>query len=608
MIPKELLEDIQKKADIAQIISSYISVIKKGKNFVALCPFHNDKNPSLTISSEKQIFKCFVCGQGGTVFHFVQHFEKITFMEAVKKTASIMGYQDARLEGFQKQKVIDPKLEPFYKINHDLLDYYRYALKTEEGKKALAYLSLRGITEALIEQFKIGYAPNQGTQTVQYLILKKGYQRTLIEQAGIGGGTGQELSDRLAGRVIFPIFDADGRAVGFSGRVLEDGPMAKYVNSPETPVFQKNQLLFHLHHAKTTARRVNYLYVLEGFMDVIALSKVDMTSAVAIMGTALSKTHLQMLKGLNVEIRFSLDADDAGQAATMKLLPLVDKAKINYRLVDTFQEVKDPDEILKNKGPEALKIYLNRLLSWGEFALKYFEKKPHQTMQERTTIVQEMLPIIATMKTVVEVDASIMQLAKLTDFPYLSVKKMLTQHQEQKNKDPSQSIVEELQPIKKVLSRFNMAERTLLYLMLHDARAIDFFKTKVEYFYDEMYDTVANYILAWQNDHQHHEMKVSSITDYIAQQDHEKKDAIVQAIIDIAFEKNVPKLGTDTQLLTDLLKVISEQKLQILTSQRYQQAIQGKSEQEKAKILNAMIKERAIESIPLKEGKNDEKK
>jgi len=160
----------------------------------------------------------------------------------------------------------------------------------------------------------------------------------------------------------------------------------------------------------------------------------------------------------------------------------------------------------------------------------------------------------------------------LTDFPYLSVKKMLTQHQEQKNKDPSQSIVEELQPIKKVLSRFNMAERTLLYLMLHDARAIDFFKTKVEYFYDEMYDTVANYILAWQNDHQHHEMKVSSITDYIAQQDHEKKDAIVQAVIDIAFEKNVPKLGTDTQLLTDLLKVISEQKLQILTSQRYQQA------------------------------------
>lgn len=608
MLPKELLEVIQKKADIAQVISSYIAVTKKGKNFVALCPFHNDKNPSLTISSEKQIFKCFVCGQGGSVFQFVQHYEKITFLEAVKKTALLIGFQDARLESVHKVKEIDPKLDPFYKVNKDLFDYYRYALKTEEGKKALAYLSLRGITEPLIEQFNIGYAPKQGIQTIQYLIQKKGFSRTLIEQAGIGGGTGQELSDRLSGRVIFPILDSDGRVVGFSGRILEDGPMAKYVNSPETPIFQKSQLLYNFHHAKSVARRTNYIYVLEGFMDVIALAKVDIQSAVAIMGTALTKTHLQALKSLNVEVRLTLDADDAGQAATMKLVPSLDLSRMTYRLVDTFQDSKDPDEILKNKGSEALKTYLNRLLSWGEFALKYFEKKPHQTMQERTTIVQEMLPILNKMVTVVELDASLLQLAKLTDFPYVSVKKMLQQYREQKNKDPSEFIVEEIQPVKKVLSRFKLAERTLLYLMLHDARAIDFFKKKVEYFYDEMYDTVAHYILTWQQEHQNEELNVSLITDYIAQQDHQQKDTIVQMVVDIAFDKNVPKLDNELQLLKELLSVISEQKQKILISQRYQQAIQGKSEQEKAKILHALIQERKLDTVPLKEDKHDEKK
>lgn len=608
MLPKELLEDIQKKADITQVISSYISVTKKGKNFVALCPFHNDKNPSLTISSEKQIFKCFVCGQGGSVFQFVQHYEKVSFLEAVKKTASLIGFQDSRLDSVQKAKDIDPKLEPFYKVNKDLLDYYRYALKTEEGKKALSYLSLRGITEPLIEQFNIGYAPKQGIQTIQYLIQKKGFNRTLIEQAGIGGGSGQELSDRLSGRVIFPILDSDGRVVGFSGRILEDGPMAKYVNSPETPVFQKSQLLYNFHQAKSSARRTNYIYVLEGFMDVIALAKVDIHSAVAIMGTALTKTHLQALKSLNVEVRLTLDADDAGQAATMKLVPSIDQARLLFRLVDTFQDSKDPDEILKNKGSEALKTYLNRLISWGEFALKYYEKKPHQAMQERTTIVQEMLPILAKMVTVVELDATLLQLAKLTDFPYVSVKKMLQHYREQKNKDPSEFIVEEIHPVKKVLSRFKLAERTLLYLMLHDTRAIDFFKNKVEYFYDEMYDTVAHYILTWQHEHEGVALNVSLITDYIAQQDHQQKDTIVQTVVDIAFDKNVPKLDKDLQLLKDLLGVITEQKLKILTSQRYQQAIQGKSEQEKAKILHALIQERNLDPVPLKEDNHDEKK
>lgn len=608
MLPRELLEDIQKKADIAQVISSYISVVKKGKNFVALCPFHNDKNPSLTISSEKQIFKCFVCGQGGSVFQFVQHFEKISFLEAVKKTASLIGYQDSRLESAQQVKSINPKFEPFYKVNKDLLDYYRYALKTEEGKRALEYLSMRGINDSMIDQFNIGYAPKLGVQTIQYLIQKKGFSRTLIEQAGIGGGQGEELSDRLAGRVIFPILDSDGHVVGFSGRILDDGPMAKYVNSPETPVFQKSQLLYNLHHAKTMARRSNYIYVLEGFMDVIALSKVDIHSAVAIMGTALTKSHVQALKNLNVDVRLSLDADQAGQSATMKLIPLLDQARIQYHLVDTFQESKDPDEILKNKGSEALKVYLNRLLSWGEFALKYYEKIPHQSMQERTTIVQEMLPILAKMTTLVELDASILQLSKLTDFPYLSVKKMVQQYREQKNKDPSAFIVEEMQPVKKVLSRFKLAERTLLYLMLHDARAIDFFKKKVEYFYDEMYDTVANYILSWQTDHRDAELNLSLITDYVAQQDHQQKDAIVQTIVDIAFDKNVPKLDQGLQVLNDLLSVITEQKQKILTSQRYQQAIQGKSEQEKAKILHALIQERNLEPVPLKEDKPNEKK
>lgn len=607
MLDQKLIEEIQKKADIVQIISSYLTVTKKGKNHVALCPFHDDKNPSLSISQDKQIFKCFVCGQGGTVFQFIQAFEKVSFLEAVKKIADRIGLQDPRLSQYIKPTVIDPKLEPYYKVNQDLADFYAYGLLTEEGKKALTYLASRGIEKPIIDKFKIGYALDQGSVTVQYLIAKKGYTRTLIEQAGIGIPTGKDLSDRLAGRVIFPILNPDGKVVGFSGRVLEKSTMAKYVNSPETPIFQKSELLYNYSQAKLSAKRANHLYVLEGFMDVIALARANVEAAVAIMGTALTKKHLQLLKGLGVEVRLCLDADDAGQAATMKLLSLFDQARIPYRLVDTFQQDKDPDEILQTSGEESLKLYLNTLLNRVDFSMKYFAKKPLRGTEERVAFVKHMVPILAETHNVLEFEDYTKRMGQLTGFPQATIKKYIEQFQSNRTQEPSERVMQEVRPIKAVLKRFQLAEKSMLYLMIHDIRAVDYYKKNIEYFYDEIYRKLANYLMEYLQQNPTSTMGLSGLMSYLESLEIPDKKPLMDVLTEMSFEK-YQTAKFDLQTLADFKKAIDDEKSKMLEEARYEKSVEGKDEQEKARILHEKNKQKHIQAAPKKEGKNDGKK
>ena len=303
-----LITDVLEHADIAKIIGSFIPVIKVGRSYKAKCPFHDDTSPSMMISPEKKIFKCFVCGHGGSAISFVQQYLHISFFEAMKKVAELSGYSDPRLEKNVAKKASDPKREPLLKCLHDLTLYYQYALSTPEGKEGAEYLDKRNLTKEIRDKYKIGYAFKDGKATIDFL-KSRGHSLKTIEDTGVSAMMNGAYFDKNQGRAIFPICDKDGNVIGYSARRIHDTDEAKYVNSPETYLFHKSSVLYNYHIAKEAARIKGCVYVCEGFMDVFALASIGEDNAVALMGTALTDEHIAMLRNLNVEIRLCLDGD-----------------------------------------------------------------------------------------------------------------------------------------------------------------------------------------------------------------------------------------------------------------------------------------------------------
>jgi DNA primase len=369
----EEINRIRAKADIVKVISSYIDVSKKGSQYVALCPFHPDHNPSLSINPQKQIFKCFVCNTGGNVFSFVQKYEKVSFREAVKKVCEICGIEKPAFLAYEPKRVRTDEAE--HRAVEKLSDFYAYMLKTNEGKPALDYLTQRGLDSDVISHFKLGYAPLDPDKSINYLRTKENIPVEVLDRAGIISASASTLSDRYRDRVMFPLSDINGDFVGFSGRKFREGNQeAKYINSPESAIFKKSTVLYNYNNAIQTIRHDRFVYVLEGFMDVIALYRAGITSAVGLMGTALTGDHLALFQRLNVEIRLCLDSDEPGQEATERALELFNGAGLNVKVVAPLNGGKDVDEILQSEGKEALLKDLNTLELPIIHSLNYFNK------------------------------------------------------------------------------------------------------------------------------------------------------------------------------------------------------------------------------------------
>ena len=364
---------IRANADIVKVISSYIPLKRSGKNFVGVCPFHDDTSPSMFVSPDKQIYKCFACGASGNVFTFVHNYENIEFKQAVKKVADLTGQKVEGLASEVLNKYVDPEKEVLYKIFEDLTKYYMYLLKSTDGKEALDYLRNRGIDDTIIEEFQIGFSPVDSRASIKFL-QNKGYKNDDIIKAGIGAFKNGEVYDMYSGRITFPLCDSYGRVIAYSARKISKDPNeAKYRNTNETILFHKSDVLYHYHKADKTARKDGFVYVLEGFMDVIALYRIGIKSAVAIMGTALTQEHIKLLKKLNCEIRMSLDGDLPGQMATYKNLQLFGDLYTKVKVVNKNLDSKDADEILSKQGSEALYNSLQDLSSPLDFIIKYLQ-------------------------------------------------------------------------------------------------------------------------------------------------------------------------------------------------------------------------------------------
>ena len=578
-----LINDVLKHVDIVKVVSAYLPVIRKGKDYLAKCPFHDDTNPSMHISPELQIFKCFVCGTSGNAIGFVRKYEHLSFREAVKKVAEICDYHDPRLEDIHETKVVDPKRVPLIKCLHDLTVYYQYALNSPEGKVGLDYFNNRHLDANLRSKFMLGYAFKDGKATCRFLE-EKGHSLKTIEDVGIASSNNGVYSDRNAGRVIFPIFDANGEVIGYSARRIADGPEAKYVNSPETYLFHKSNILYNFHNAKEKARIAGYIYVLEGFMDVFALYRIGIESCVATMGTALTTEHIRLLRSLNVEIRLCLDGDLPGQKATMEMANNLVANGLNVRIVDNQNSTKDPDEILNSDGALALNAYLNKLISRVDFILNYYKNtNPLQTTEQKTQLIQEFIPVLTAIRSQLELDSYINKLADITGYAPESIRNILrtARSRPEQTKDIRQ-LIREYHPERKVLRRLEFAERELLYQMLRNPAAVTFYEQKIGGFYDETYRIIANYLIEYA--HQHQDFVPVDLISSLENSDLEDKDVLINKISELYLERNHPN-ECNEELLSNLEQVIFQEKERIFESDTLEQSLEGKDPKEKARIL-----------------------
>ena len=580
---KELVDDVLKSADIVRVVQSYLPVIKKGKDYVAKCPFHDDNNPSMHVSPEKQIFNCFVCHTGGNAFTFVQKYDHLSFPEAVKKVADICGYIDPRLEGIKEVKVIDPRRDALIKCLKDLTTYYQYSLNSPEGKAGLDYFNSRHLDEEMRAKFKLGYAPKDGRATCKFLESKKHSLKT-IGDIGVAANYDGVYSDKNQGRVIFPICDANGDVVGYSARRIVDDDSAKYINSEESYVFLKRKILYNYHNAKQKAHLAGYVYVLEGFMDVFALYRVGIESCVALMGTALTEEHIRLLRALNVEIRLCLDGDAAGQKNTMKSAIMLAQAGLDFRIVDNQNNDRDPDEILSDDGPDALKDYLNNLISHMDFVLNFYKNtSPLQTVEQKTKVVEWFVPMLSNMRNPLELDNYLEKLSAITGYSPESIRKMLkTSRGERKTTQFGEAMMQQ-HPEKKALRRLFFAEREFLYQMLQNPLAVAYYEAKVSGFYDETYRLIANFLVEYAKEHQ--EFVPRDLLASLENSDLPEKDQLIAQITDLYMERNHPDTCSK-ELLDSINQVINEEKEKIFENDTLEQSLKGKSELDKARIIS----------------------
>lgn len=498
-----LVDTILSQADIVSVISAYLPVIKKGRNYVCVCPFHDDHHPSMSISKERQLFKCFSCGAGGNAITFVQRFEKISYPEAVKKVAELSGIKDDRLDSLERKAPLDPRLEALHKCINDLERFYQYGLTTAEGEEARKYLAERKISQEDIAKYGIGYSLLDGEKTIAYLT-RLGHSVKSIEDIGISLAKASGMRDQNAGRLIFPLFDPSGQVVGFSARLLlKDSDLPKYVNSPETPIFKKGKLLYNYHNVRPIARQAGYVYLLEGFMDVMALDRSGIPSALALMGTSLTSDQIDLLRRLGVEVRLSLDGDEAGQKGMMKIIGQLLKAAIPFRLVSNPGDLRDPDDIYEEEGKAGVIAKMNNLVDPFAFQVEYYSHfHPLKTPEERSKVMHYFLPQLRALPPGLERENTIIKLAKATGYEKEAIRDEINKLGPGKRSEEETEAIDEVDytmayPQKVFQKRLHKAEREILYYMLKYPEAVDYFQKNIDHFDYPEYDELANYVIEY---------------------------------------------------------------------------------------------------------------
>lgn len=368
--PDEIIEEVRTRNDIVDLISGYVKLQRRGSSYFGLCPFHNEKSPSFSVSPGKQMYYCFGCGAGGNVFTFLMEYENYSFPEAVKALADRAGIALPEMEYSQEARRARDEKNAVLEVNREAAKYYYYLLRTPEGAPGMEYLKKRGLTAETMQRFGLGYAGRYSDGLYRYL-KKKGISDELLKKSGLMQvNEKQGMYDKFWNRVMFPIMDINGKVVGFGGRVMGDGK-PKYLNSPETVIFDKSRNLYGLNFARSSRKK--QLLVCEGYMDVISLHQAGFTNAVASLGTALTSQHASLLKRYTDEAVLTYDSDEAGIRAALRAVPLMKEAGVTARVLH-MAPYKDPDEFIKALGAEAFQERIDQAENSFMFEVSVLEK------------------------------------------------------------------------------------------------------------------------------------------------------------------------------------------------------------------------------------------
>jgi DNA primase len=391
-IPEEVLENIRLRADIVQVISEYVNLQKKGKNYVGPCPFHQESDPSFTVTPDKQIFYCFGCNKGGNVFKFIMLQHNLSFPEAVRLLGERVGV--AVPDGYSPRvRARLRREEKAWKINALAGDYFHsLLLHHPAAAKAREYLAGRGLTPEIIRDFNLGYALPAWDDLIKFMQGKGVGIQDLLE-VGLAVEGNHKAYDRFRNRLMFPICDSRGRVVGFGGRVLGEG-VPKYLNTAETAFFSKSKILYGLDRARLYLRELGYAIITEGYMDTIAAHQFGITNAVASLGTSLTQEHGRLLMNYTREVIIAYDADAAGVAATVRGLDILQQQGFRVRVL-ALPEGKDPDEFLRARGPEAWKRQLENAVPLVEYKLQVALEKYKNAPSGKEAVLEEILPTLA---------------------------------------------------------------------------------------------------------------------------------------------------------------------------------------------------------------------
>lgn len=480
-IPTQVIDDIREKTNIVDIVGQYVQLRKSGKNYSGLCPFHNEKTPSFSVAEDKQFYYCFGCGRGGNVFSFIQEIEGISFTEAVLKVADMENIPiDENYRQFTVKNESDSVDQKLIQLHEKAAQIYHHMLvNTAAGQAALDYLHQRGLTDELISEFEIGFAPSQ-----------RDFLSRVFQNESLGSENWQEsglfveresgeFMDRFYQRIMFPIRNAQGKTVAFSGRILKtatfsDKDQPKYLNSPETRLFNKRQLLFNFDKARSSIRKNDEVYLFEGFMDVIAAYKAGLKNGIASMGTSLTQQQIAAITRTTKNLVICYDGDSAGNAATDRAIHLFqENSSMNLSIV-SIPEKKDPDEYVQKYGEEA---FIN-LCEHGKetvFAFKMHYRRLDKNManeKEQVEYVQELLQDLLEVDSLIEQDRYLNQLSTEFQLSREALQQQLQQLKQQRQRQEKSSLQQlEARPeqtVRQPRSRVEKAEELLLYRLFND--------------------------------------------------------------------------------------------------------------------------------------------
>lgn len=487
-IKDEEINEIRSRANIVDIISGYLQVSQKGKNYVSLCPFHNDHSPSLIISPEKQIFNCFTCRTGGNVFSFVMKYENVSFLEAIKIVAQKIGY-DLKIKDLSTN--IDSKNKIDYEIYDYAMKYYLNNINTIDGTKAREYLQKRGITESIIKEFKLGYS-GASKDTFYQLATKKGWDIDTLDKLGLINKVNENIYDTFINRIVIPIENLKGEVVGFTGRIFNgEDNTAKYLNTKETEIFKKSALLFNYHNAKNFIRERRIVIVVEGNMDAIKLSAKGFKNVVALMGVALSIEQIDILKRLKVPVILMLDNDNAGEDATVKNGETLINSGIDTRVV-RLSGAKDPDEYLEKFGIDAMQNNIDNAIKYIDFKIEYLKKNKNlNNVEDIVTYVKEVIGSLNNQDDLTK-ELILSKISKDYAIDVDILKKNIKE--EPKETKVVKKNVEEIK-----LSKYQKASHKVLYYMLMDEKYINLYKNTLGYFKERNERILASEIVYYKN-------------------------------------------------------------------------------------------------------------